>query len=159
MTEKELKEQLLAADVKEEDIKNLNLKKFSDIIEQSKDTDDFCTSMKESFPNFDENKFMKALADYNKESEEEEVLSDEALETVAGGSVSSWVSSHKELVIGLSLIALSVPAGIFMRSYGNSAGKAKAEKVYGEAYGKGSNDAYRKINKESWEKVRKQNLL
>ena len=159
MTENELKEQLLAADVKEEDIKNLNLKKFSEIIEQSKDTDEFCSSMKQSFPNFDENKFKQALADYNKESEKEEDLSDEALETVAGGSVSSWVSKHEELVIGLSLIALSVPVGILMHAHGSSVGKAKADKVYGEGYQQGSDAAYKEINKASWKKVREQNLL
>ena len=58
------------------------------------------------------------------------VISEKDLESVAGGSAGNWIKENKELVIGLSLLALCVPFGIYLYRRGKAAGQAKAEEVY-----------------------------
>ena len=89
MNEKEFKEQLIATGIKEEQIANLDFSKIEKIFESSQNIDEICKSIKESFPNFDETGFRQIISEQTKESENTEYLSEDALEEVAGGSVTS----------------------------------------------------------------------
>ena len=105
MNKKEFKEQLIAAGIKESQLAKLDLSKIEKIFESSQNIDGICKSMKENFPDFDETGFRQIVSEQSKESENTEYLSDEDLDGVAGGSVTSWMHRNKDWVIVATALA------------------------------------------------------
>ena len=105
MNEKEFKEQLITTGIKEEQIANLDFSKIEKIFDSSQNIDEICKNIKESFPNFDETGFRQIISEQTKESENTEYLSEDALEEVAGGSVTSWMHRNKDWVIAATALA------------------------------------------------------
>lgn len=132
--------QLLEAGVTEEELGKIDFEKVGEIIDTSRNIDSLCKSLKSNYPDFNEAGFREALEKNAKDSEEMQNLSDNDLEAVAGGSVSSWISKNKELVAGLALLALCVPVGYFMYAGGKSSGEAKLKDVYNKGYKEGADE-------------------
>lgn len=132
--------QLLEAGVTEEELGKIDFEKVGEIIDTSRSIDSLCKSLKSNYPDFNEAGFREALEKNAKDSEEMQNLSDNDLEAVAGGSVSSWISKNKELVAGLALLALCVPVGYFMYAGGKSSGEAKLKDVYNKGYKEGADE-------------------
>ena len=103
MNEEKIKEELLAAGATEEDIAKLER-----IIDSSKNADELCKALKEAYPDFKEAEFKRGIEKNAKESEDTEDLSDEALASVAGGSIGSWVKDHKTALLAVAALA-SIP--------------------------------------------------
>ena len=101
----EIKEKLLAAGATEVQLENLDLTKVEAIFDKTQDIDGLCKNIKESFPDFDEAGFRQIVAEESKDSEATEILSDESLEEVAGGSISSWMHRNKDWVIPAAAMA------------------------------------------------------
>lgn len=140
MDKNKITAQLLEAGVTEEELGKIDFEKVGDIIDTSRSIDSLCKSLKSNYPDFNEAGFRKALEKNAKDSEEMQNLSDNDLEAVAGGSVSSWISKNKELVAGLALLALCVPVGYFMHAGGKSSGEAKLKDVYNKGYKEGADE-------------------
>lgn len=138
MDKNKITAQLLEAGVTEEELGKIDFEKVGDIIDTSRSIDSLCKSLKSNYPDFNEAGFREALEKNAKDSEEMQNLSDNDLEAVAGGSVSSWISKNKELVAGLALLALCVPVGYFMYAGGKSSGEAKLKDVYNKGYKEGA---------------------
>ena len=105
MKEIELKEDLLAAGVSEEEISKLELPKIEEIIREAENIDDVCTKMKEAYPSFNEAEFRKSLSETAQTSEETQELSEEALEEVAGGSAGKWIKDNYETICRIAVLA------------------------------------------------------
>ena len=103
MNEKELKEELLSAGATEEDISKLER-----IIDSSKNADELCEALKKAYPDFKEAEFRRGIEKNAKDSEDTENLSDEALASVAGGSIGSWVKNNKIALLAVTALA-SIP--------------------------------------------------
>ncbi|MBR4464721.1 MAG: hypothetical protein IKS40_08925, partial [Treponema sp.] len=116
MNEKQLKEDLLAAGAKEENLAKIDFCRLEAIIDRAGSIDGLCKDLKKAYPDFDETAFKKAIAENTKAGDDSQELSDSDLEAVAG----SWISDHKALVIGLSLIALSIPGGYVLHRFGKA---------------------------------------
>ena len=129
MDKNKITAQLLEAGVTEEELGKIDFEKVGEIIDTAGNIDSLCKSLKSNYPDFNEAGFREALEKNAKDSEEMQNLSDNDLEAVAGGSVSSWISKNKELVAGLALLALCVPVGYFMHAGGKSSGEAKLKAV------------------------------
>ena len=140
MNKNKITAQLLEAGVTEEELGKIDFEKVGDIIDTSRSIDSLCKSLKSNYPDFNEAGFREALEKNAKDSEEMQNLSDNDLEAVAGGSVSSWISKNKELVAGLALLALCVPVGYFMHAGGKSSGEAKLKDVYNKGYKEGADE-------------------
>ncbi len=140
MDKNKITAQLLEAGVTEEELGKIDFEKVGDIIDTSRSIDSLCKSLKSNYPDFNEAGFREALEKNAKDSEEMQNLSDNDLEAVAGGSVSSWISKNKELVAGLALLALCVPVGYFMYAGGKSSGEAKLKDVYNKGYKEGADE-------------------
>lgn len=140
MDKNKITAQLLEAGVAEEELGKIDFEKVGDIIDTSRSIDSLCKSLKSNYPDFNEAGFREALEKNAKDSEEMQNLSDNDLEAVAGGSVSSWISKNKELVAGLALLALCVPVGYFMHAGGKSSGEAKLKDVYNKGYKEGADE-------------------
>lgn len=112
MNVQELKEELLAAGVTEEQLDNLDFTKIEEIFDNTQNADELCMEMQKNFSDFDEKSFKTMLSEQEKESEKTEDLSDEALEEVAGGSAGSWFKKNKDWVITAAAIgALGIAVG------------------------------------------------
>jgi len=112
MNEKELKEELLAAGVTEEQLDSLDFTKIEEIFDNTQNADELCMEIQKNFSDFDEKSFKTMLSEQEKESEKTEDLSDEALEEVAGGSAGSWFKKNKDWVITAAVIgALGIAVG------------------------------------------------
>ncbi len=98
MNEKEIKAQLLAAGATEEQLASVNYKEIEDIVTNATGIDDLCVRMKKIKPDFAEEEFKAQLAALSAKesdaSEDSEVLSEEQLENVAGGSVGGWLKKN-----------------------------------------------------------------
>lgn len=140
MDKNKITAQLLEAGVTEEELGKIDFEKVGDIIDTSRSIDSLCKSLKSNYPDFNEAGFREALEKNVRDSEEMQNLSDNDLEAVAGGSVSSWISKNKELVAGLALLALCVPVGYFMHAGGKSSGEAKLKDVYNKGYKEGADE-------------------
>ena len=140
MDKNKITAQLLEDGVTEEELGKIDFEKVGDIIDTSRNIDSLCKSLKSNYPDFNEAGFREALEKKAKDSEEMQNLSDNDLEAVAGGSVSSWISKNKELVAGLALLALCVPVGYFMHAGGKSSGEAKLKDVYNKGYKEGADE-------------------
>ena len=140
MDKNKITAQLLEAGVTEEELGKIDFEKVGEIIDTSRSIDSLCKSLKSNYPDFNEAGFREALEKNTKDSEEMQDLSDNDLEAVAGGSVSSWISKNKELVAGLALLALCVPVGYFMHAGGKSSGEAKLKDVYNKGYKEGADE-------------------
>ena len=140
MDKNKITTQLLEAGVTEEELGKIDFEKVGEIIDTSRNIDSLCKSLKSNYPDFNEAGFREALEKNAKDSEEMQNLSDNDLEAVAGGSVSSWISKNKELVAGLALLALCVPVGYFMHAGGKSSGEAKLKDVYNKGYKEGADE-------------------
>lgn len=140
MDKNKITAQLLEAGVTEEELGKIDFEKVGEIIDTSRNIDSLCKSLKSNYPDFNEAGFREALEKNAKDSEEMQNLSDNDLEAVAGGSVSSWISKNKELVAGLALLALCVPVGYFMYAGGKSSGEAKLKDVYNKGYKEGADE-------------------
>lgn len=140
MDKNKITAQLLEAGVTEEELGKIDFEKVGDIIDTSRSIDSLCKSLKSNYPDFNEAGFRESLEKNAKDSEEMQNLSDNDLEAVAGGSVSSWISKNKELVAGLALLALCVPVGYFMHAGGKSSGEAKLKDVYNKGYKEGADE-------------------
>lgn len=140
MDKNKITAQLLEAGVTEEQLGKIDFEKVGDIIDTSRSIDSLCKSLKSNYPGFNEAAFREVLEKNAKDSEEMQNLSDNDLEAVAGGSVSSWISKNKELVTGLALLALCVPVAYFMYGEGQSAGEAKLKDVYNKGYKEGADE-------------------
>ena len=116
MNEKEIKEQLLAAGATKEQLDSLNFTKIEEIFDDTKDVDGICKDIKKAFPNFDEAGFRKIIFEQAKDSENTENLSDEALEEVAGGSVTTWMHRNKDWVITAAALA-TIGACVLYKKY------------------------------------------
>ena len=145
MDKNKITTQLLEAGATEEQLAKINFEKVESIIDTARNIDSLCRTLKSNYPDFNEAGFMEALEKNAKDSEETQDLSDNDLESVAGGSVSSWISKNKELVAGLTLLALCVPVGCVMYNKGKVAGKTKANRAYDLGYGEGMNEAKKLI--------------
>lgn len=112
MNVQELKEELLAAGVTEEQLDRLDFTKIEEIFDNTQNADELCMEMQKNFSDFDEKSFKTMLSEQEKESEKTEDLSDEALEEVAGGSAGSWFKKNKDWVITAAAIgALGIAVG------------------------------------------------
>ena len=140
MDKNKITAQLLEAGVTEEELGKIDFEKVGEIIDTSRSIDSLCKSLKSNYPDFNEAGFREALEKNTKDSEEMQDLSDNDLEAVAGGSVSSWISKNKELVAGLALLALCVPVAYFMHAGGKSSGEAKLKDVYNKGYKEGADE-------------------
>ena len=140
MDKNKITAQLLEAGVTEEELGKIDFEKVGEIIDTSRNIDSLCKSLKSNYPDFNEAGFRETLKENTKDSEEMQDLSDNDLEAVAGGSVSSWISKNKELVAGLALLALCVPVGYFMHAGGKSSGEAKLKDVYNKGYKEGADE-------------------
>ena len=89
MNEKQLKEDLLAAGAKEEDLAKIDFCRLEAIIDRAGSIDGLCKDLKKAYPDFDETAFKKAIAENTKAGDDSQELSDSDLEAVAGGSVGS----------------------------------------------------------------------
>ena len=105
MNEKELKAQLLEAGATEEQIAKVDFAKIESIIDNASSIEGLSKSLKEAYPDFNEEEFKKAVAENTKDNDAVENLSDEALEAVAGGSVGSWLNKNKAWLIPVATIA------------------------------------------------------
>lgn len=106
MNEKELKAQLLEAGATEEQIAKVDFAKIENIIDNASSIEGLSKSLKEAYPDFNEEEFKKAVAENTKDNDAVENLSDEALEAVAGGSVGSWLNKNKAWLIPVATIAV-----------------------------------------------------
>ena len=140
MDKNKITAQLLEAGVTEEELSKIDFEKVGEIIDTAGNIDSLCKSLKSNYPDFNEAGFREALEKNAKDSEEMQNLSDNDLEAVAGGSVSSWISKNKELVAGLALLALCVPVAYFMHAGGKSSGEAKLKDVYNKGYKEGADE-------------------
>ena len=105
MNEKELKTQLLEAGATEEQIEKVDFAKIESIIDNASSIEGLSKSLKEAYPDFNEEEFKKAVAENTKDNDAVENLSDEALEAVAGGSVGSWLNKNKAWLIPVATVA------------------------------------------------------
>lgn len=143
MKEKEFREQLLLAGASEEQIANVDFAKMENIFDKANSIEELCKTLKESYPDFNESEFKKAIAENSKTEDEIQDLSDTDLEAVAGGSVGSWLNKNKAWLIPVATVAvIGIGYGIFKLHQKNE--MAKAEKEFPEAAGK-----IRKIIKDS----------
>ena len=140
MDKNKITAQLLEAGVTEEELGKIDFEKVGEIIDTAGNIDSLCKTLKSNYPDFNEAGFREALEKNAKDSEEMQNLSDNDLEAVAGGSVSSWISKNKELVAGLALLALCVPVGYFMHAGGKASGEAKLKDVYNKGYKEGADE-------------------
>lgn len=106
MNEKELKAQLLEAGATEEQIAKVDFAKIENIIDNASSIEGLSKSLKEAYPDFNEEEFKKAVAENTKDNDAVENLSDEALEAVAGGSVGSWLNKNKAWLIPVATVAV-----------------------------------------------------
>ena len=112
MNVQELKKELLAAGVTEEQLDSLDFTKIEELFDNTQNADELCMEMQKNFSDFDEKSFKTMLSEQEKESEKTEDLSDEALEEVAGGSAGSWFKKNKDWVITAAVIgALGIAVG------------------------------------------------
>ena len=150
MNEKQLKEDLLAAGAKEENLAKIDFCRLEAIIDRAGSIDGLCKDLKKAYPDFNEAAFKNAIAENTKTCGDSQELSDSDLEAVAGGSAGSWISEHKALVIGLSLIVLSIPGGYVLNRFGKAL-KARRinekelnhqlENIYADGLTAGTSDA------------------
>ena len=105
MNEKELKTQLLEAGATEEQIAKVDFAKIENIIDNASSIEGLSKSLKEAYPDFNEEEFKKAVAENTKDNDAVENLSDETLEAVAGGSVGSWLNKNKAWLIPVATVA------------------------------------------------------
>jgi len=105
MNEEKIKEELLAAGASEDMFEKIDFSKFEEIFDNAGSIDELCRNIKTAFPDFDETGFRQSVQEQAAESEKIEDLSDDSLEAVAGGSVSSWLNRNKDWLIPLGLMA------------------------------------------------------
>ncbi len=114
MNEQILRQQLLEAGAKAEDIEKIDFARLDAITESATDIEDFCKKMKDFMPKFNEEVFKETVAHAakeNAESENEEELSDDVLERVAGGSkAGDWFKENKDWLIPVAITAAGVAA-------------------------------------------------
>ena len=141
MNEKQLKEDLLAAGAKEEDLEKIDFCRLEAIIDRADSIDGLCKDLKKAYPDFDEATFKKAIAENTKAGDDSQELSDSDLEAVAGGSAGSWISDHK---------ALSIPGGYVLHRFGKALKarrinerevKHQLENIYADGLTAGTSDA------------------
>ena len=147
MDKEKIKAQILEAGATEEQIAKIDFDKVEDIIDNAHSIDSLCATLKSNYPDFNEAVFRDSLEKKAEESEEAQALSEKDLESVAGGSAGNWIKENKELVIGLSLLALCVPVGIYLYRRGKVAGQAKAEEVYQAGVKEGTEEMTKAIPK------------
>lgn len=125
----EIKQQILAAGVTEEQASKIDFDKITALFEQSANIEDLSRAMKESFPNFDEAEFKKIVSENScasRESEEAQDLSEEDLASVAGGSIGSWMKKNKSWLIPVAtMVGLGITAAVIGKVMSNRAAAQK----------------------------------
>ncbi len=134
MNTETMKAQLIDAGAIKEEIAKVDFNKIGIIVEHAEKPDEVCKAMKAAYPNFNEEEFKKALAVLSEGSDETMELSEDELESVAGGSVGSWVKNNKELVIGLSIVGLGIVSIPAFTKFGKSLGAGKVKQAYDAGY-------------------------
>ena len=130
MNMNELKAELIAAGAREEDLAKVDFAKIEHIIDGANDIEGLCKALKEAYPAFDEAAFKRAIAEQTKKTDDEQELSDDDLEAVAGGSVGSWINKNKEWLIPVAtVVILGIGYSIF-RSCKNSAQAKKQKEMF-----------------------------
>ena len=104
MNSNELKEQFLAAGASEDQLAKIDFDKILEIIDKSSNIEELTKAMKDSFVDFDDENFKKVVAEYKDEGNEAIDLSDDDLESVAGGSLGSWMSENKDWLIPVAVV-------------------------------------------------------
>ena len=138
MDSNELKKQLLEYGATEEELAKIDFAAIENLLENASDIDEFCISFKKIYPNFNEAEFKQLIADNSDNSENAQELSDEDLESVAGGSIGSWFSKNKQLVICSAIIGAALIASPFVYK----AMQKKAATKASEEYMRGDADGY-----------------
>ena len=146
MNEKELKAQLLEAGVTEEQIAKVDFAKIESIIDNASSIEGLSKSLKEAYPDFNEEEFKKAVAENTKDNDAVEDLSDEALEAVAGGSVGSWLNKNKAWLIPVATVAAvgiggGIIYGVKRKLAANAAAKQQRSSSISSADTSYSNDS------------------
>ncbi len=118
MNTEEIKAQLIEAGATEEDITKVDFATIENLIDNATSIEGLCKALKRAYPDFNEAEFKKVVAEYSKDSEEAQDLSEDDLEAVAGGSVGSWLKENKNWLIpvasGLAVLGI---AGRFIYKY------------------------------------------
>ena len=117
MNERELKKYLLEAGASNDAVAKVDFAKIESIIDEASSIEDLCKTLKETYPDFDEAEFKKAIADYLKEEDAPQELSDDDLEAVAGGSVGSWLNENKAWLIPVVTTVAIVGIGVGVHKY------------------------------------------
>ncbi len=146
MNEKELKAQLLEAGATEEQIAKVDFAKIESIIDNASSIEGLSKSLKEAYPDFNEEEFKKAVAENTKDNDAVENLSDEALEAVAGGSVGSWLNKNKAWLIPVATVAAigiggAIIYGVKRKLAANAAAKPQRSSSISSADTSYSNDS------------------
>lgn len=129
MDEKEFKEQLLLAGASEEQIAKVDFEKMESIFDKANSIEDLCKVLKENYPDFNEAEFKKAIVENEKADGGALNLSDADLESVAGGSVGSWLNKNKAWLIPVAAFA-AAGIGYGVYKYKQNKLMAEAEKLY-----------------------------
>ena len=141
MDEKEFKEQLLLAGASEEQIAKVDFEKMESIFDKANSIEDLCKVLKENYSDFNEAEFKKAIVENEKADGEALDLSDADLESVAGGSVGSWLNKNKAWLIPVAAFA-AAGIGYGVYKYKQNKLMAEAEKLYPENKGEITKKVY-----------------
>ncbi len=129
------KAMLLQAGANEAELSQIDFEKIEEIVSSVNSIDELCAKMAAYNPSFDEKDFKAALAEAQKEqaenAENAEALSDDDLESVAGGSSGNWFKKNKEWLVPLVIVGVGVGTRIgyslyTKRRYGVSSSSAAA---------------------------------